>query len=120
MDVGQRLHHPVHDSVLHGLLGGEPAVPVAVAGDGLHALPGVLCGQPLDGPLDVLQVLRLDLDVRGGAADARRRWCIMIRAFGSAYRLPGGVPTVSRNWPMLAAKPMASVDTSFGISRIVS
>lgn len=46
-------------------------------------------------------------------------WCIMIRALGSANRLPCA-PTHSRNWPMLAAKPIASVDTSFGISRIVS
>ena len=46
-------------------------------------------------------------------------WCIMIRAFGSANRFPA-VPTVSRNCPMLAANPMASVETSFGISRIVS
>ena len=43
----------------------------------------------------------------------------MIRAFGSAQRFPFA-PTVSRNCPMLAANPMARVETSFGISRIVS
>ncbi|CAM5667273.1 hypothetical protein SHIRM173S_05209 [Streptomyces hirsutus] len=43
----------------------------------------------------------------------------MIRALGRANLLPGA-PTLSRNWPMLAANPMASVETSLGISRIVS
>lgn len=46
-------------------------------------------------------------------------WCIMIRAFGSAHRFPR-VPTLSRNCPMLAANPTASVDTSLGMSRMVS
>ena len=46
-------------------------------------------------------------------------WCIRIRLCGSANRLPG-VPAESRNWPMLAASPIASVATSFGISRMVS
>ena len=46
-------------------------------------------------------------------------WCIMIRACGVAYRLPL-VPAQSRNWPMLAASPMATVDTSFGMNSIVS
>ena len=46
-------------------------------------------------------------------------WCISTRACGSAYRLPG-VPAESRNWPMLAARPIASVLTSLGMSRIVS
>ena len=41
------------------------------------------------------------------------------RECGRAYRLPG-VPADSRNWPMLAASPMARVLTSFGINRIVS
>ena len=40
---------------------------------GLLGLAGVLGGDPLDGPLGELQVLRLDLDVGGGPADARRR-----------------------------------------------
>ena len=46
-------------------------------------------------------------------------WCISTRECGRAYRLPG-VPAESRNWPMLAASPIASVLTSLGISRIVS
>ena len=40
-------------------------------------------------------------------------------ACGRLNRLPG-VPAHSRNWPMLAASPMASVLTSFGMSRMVS
>ena len=40
-------------------------------------------------------------------------------ACGKLNRLPG-VPAHSRNWPMLAARPMASVLTSLGMSRIVS
>ncbi len=46
-------------------------------------------------------------------------WCSRIRACGSACRLPG-VPADSRNWPALAAIPIASVATSLGISRITS
>ena len=46
-------------------------------------------------------------------------WCIRTCACGRANRLPG-VPAQSRNCPMLAASPMASVLTSLGISRIVS
>ena len=38
-------------------------------------------------------------------------WCIMIRACGSAYRLPC-VPAHSRNWPIDAAMPIANVATS--------
>ena len=32
-------------------------------------------------------------------------WCIMIRACGSAYRLPAA-PAQRRNWPIEAASPM--------------
>ncbi len=46
-------------------------------------------------------------------------WCIMIRALGRANRLPG-VPAPRRNWPMQAANPTARVETSLGMSRIVS
>ena len=46
-------------------------------------------------------------------------WCIMIRACGSANRLPG-VPAQSRNWPIEAAMPMAMVATSFLMYCIVS
>ena len=46
-------------------------------------------------------------------------WCIMIRACGRAYRLPGA-PAVSRNWPIDAANPTAHVATSDGTSCIVS
>ncbi len=46
-------------------------------------------------------------------------WCIRIRLCRSANRLPG-VPADSRNCPALAAIPSASVETSLGISRIVS
>ena len=46
-------------------------------------------------------------------------WCIMIRACGRLDRLPA-VPAQSRNCPMLAAMPIASVETSFGMSCIVS
>ena len=46
-------------------------------------------------------------------------WCIMIRACGRLKRLPDE-PAVSRNWPMLAANPIARVDTSLGISAMVS
>ena len=46
-------------------------------------------------------------------------WCMSTRACGSASRLPG-VPAVSRNWPALAAQPIAIVATSFGMARITS
>ena len=46
-------------------------------------------------------------------------WCIRMRVFGSAKRLPG-VPAVSRNWPIEAAMPMAMVTTSFLMNCIVS
>ncbi len=46
-------------------------------------------------------------------------WCIMIRACGSAERLPG-VPADSRNCPIDAAMPIAVVATSHGIRFIVS
>ena len=38
-------------------------------------------------------------------------WCIRIREWGRANRLPGA-PAQSRNWPMLAARPKQMVDTS--------
>ncbi len=40
-------------------------------------------------------------------------------ACGKLNRFPAA-PAHSRNWPMLAASPMASVLTSLGISRMVS
>ena len=46
-------------------------------------------------------------------------WCIMIRLCGSAYRLPL-VPAQSRNWPIEAASPMATVATSLEIQFMVS
>jgi hypothetical protein len=46
-------------------------------------------------------------------------WCIMIRLCGSAYRLPL-VPAQSRNCPIEAASPMATVATSLEIQFIVS
>ena len=46
-------------------------------------------------------------------------WWSSTRACGRAYLLPG-VPAESRNWPALAAIPIARVLTSLGISRITS
>ena len=46
-------------------------------------------------------------------------WWIRISAFGSAKRLPG-VPALSRNWPIEAARPMAMVTTSFLMNCMVS
>ena len=46
-------------------------------------------------------------------------WCMRTRACAMTFRLPG-VPALSRNCPALAASPIASVATSFGISRMVS
>jgi hypothetical protein len=78
----------VDHAVLFRLLGGEPPVPVAVAGDGLLALAGVLGGDPLDGLFHELVVLGLDRDVAAVPAMPADGWCIMIRAFGSAQRFP--------------------------------
>ena len=46
-------------------------------------------------------------------------WCIMIRACGSAYRLPL-VPAQSSSWPIDAAMPIATVATSLSMNCIVS
>ena len=46
-------------------------------------------------------------------------WCIMICACGSARRLPRW-PAESRNCPIEAARPMATVDTSGSIHCMVS
>ena len=46
-------------------------------------------------------------------------WCIMIRACGRAYRLPGA-PAQSRNCPIEAARPMATVATSLVTNCMVS
>ncbi len=46
-------------------------------------------------------------------------WCIMIRLCGSANRLPF-VPALRRNWPIEAARPIATVATSFDIHCMVS
>src|SRR5882757_5780066 len=64
-------HDAVQQPVLLGLLGGEPAVAVGVLGDLLEGLPGVLGDQLGHPALGVQQLLGLDLDVRGGAAQAR-------------------------------------------------
>src|SRR6478735_4189913 len=62
----------VDEAVVLGLLGGVPAVTVAVADDRLHGLAGVVGGDLRHPRLRAEQVLRLDLDVRGGTADAGR------------------------------------------------
>ena len=46
-------------------------------------------------------------------------WCIITRACGVAYRLPG-VPALRRNWPIEAAIPIATVATSLGTHCMVS
>src|ERR1022692_4401211 len=46
-------------------------------------------------------------------------WCISTWVCGRLNRLPAA-PAHSRNWPMLPARPIASVRTSLGIRRIVS
>ena len=46
-------------------------------------------------------------------------WCIMMRLCGSAKRLPLA-PADSRNWPIDAARPMATVATSLEIHCMVS
>src|SRR4051794_18765395 len=65
--------HIVDEAVLLGLLGGEPAVPVGVSLDLLERLSGVLADQLEQHLLDVQRLLRLDLDVGGGAAHAAGR-----------------------------------------------
>ncbi len=46
-------------------------------------------------------------------------WCIMIRACGSAYRLPGA-PQASSTCPIEATRPIAYVATSLLMKFIVS
>ena len=70
------------------------------------------CGHLL---LDVEHLLGLDLDVGGRAADAARGLVhhdAGVRAWRSACP---GVPADSRNWPIEAAMPIATVATSLGI-----
>ena len=46
-------------------------------------------------------------------------WCMSTRACGVMYRLPLA-PAVRRNWPMEAARPVATVTTSGRTYCIVS
>jgi len=71
-DVWDRLEDPIHEAVVPRLLGGEPAVPVRVPGDGRELLPGVFGNQPVHHGLGVFQVLGLELYVDRGALDAGR------------------------------------------------
>ena len=96
------------EPVVPGLLGGEPAVPVAVPLDRLDVCPVCSAVSRCSSRLGVLQVLGLDLDVGRGAADAGRALVHQDPRVRQANRLPG-VPAVSRNWPMLAARPIARV-----------
>src|SRR5882757_243580 len=68
--VRGREHDAVQQPVLLGLLCGEPAVAVGVLGDLLEGLSGVLGDQLGHPALGVQQLLGLDLDVGGGAAEA--------------------------------------------------
>jgi hypothetical protein len=69
--------------------------------------------------LGVGHLLGLDGDVGGLALHAAEGWCIMIRAWGSAKRLPGS-PAHSRNWPIDAPRPMQMVPTSGWTNCMVS
>src|SRR3712207_8822606 len=59
----------VDEAVPAGVFGGEPAVAVGVALDLLDALPGVLCPQLVDVPLEAPEHVGLDGDVRLRPAD---------------------------------------------------
>src|SRR5690606_16113974 len=99
-DVEGALQHLVDEPVLPGLLRGEPAVPVGVLLDLLHALPGVEGDPLLEHLLHVQQVVGEDPDVGGGSADAaaglvhhhpgvRQREALARRA-GAEQELPHG------------------------------
>src|SRR5699024_8672098 len=63
----------VDEAVLLGLIGSEPAVPVGVLVDLLHAVAGLLGGQFGHGALHVQDQVRVDPDVGGGTADSAGR-----------------------------------------------
>ena len=65
-------------------VGGEPAVAVGVGLDALERLAGELGVEPVHLLLRQGELLGLDGDVGGAAADAADGWCIMIRACGRA------------------------------------
>ena len=57
----------VDEAVFESLLSREPAIPIRVGLDLLHALAGVLRDELGHGLLDVQRLFRLDPDVGGGA-----------------------------------------------------
>src|SRR5690349_21114337 len=63
----------VHEPVVLRLLGGEPAVAVAVLDDLLDRLPGLVRGDPRQLLLPLVEQVGLDRDVRRRAADTGRR-----------------------------------------------
>src|SRR4051794_1942149 len=72
-DVAGGADDVVDEAVLLRLLRGEPAVPVGVALDGVDGLAAVGRDQLGHLPLDVQDLLGLDLDVGRRAADAAER-----------------------------------------------
>src|SRR6185437_17163361 len=117
--VVEPFHDVVDDPVVAGLLGAEPVVPQAVLLDPVDRLPGVLRDQPRHRGPGAFELLGVDLDVGAVPPKPAEPWCISTWACGRLNRLPL-VPAQSRNWPMLPARPMASVLTSLGISCIAS
>ena len=71
-DLAERVHDPVDEPVLAGLGGGVPVVVQRVVEDPRHRLAGVLGDEPEHGVDRVPQVVGLDLDVDGAAADPGR------------------------------------------------
>ena len=110
----------VDDPVVAGLLGGEPAVPVAVARRSPRPVRPVSAARiSSDCRFMYSQFsawMAMSIAVPPMPADG---WCIMIRLCARLIRLPW-VPEASSTWPMLAANPMATVTTSLGISFMVS
>src|SRR5919199_843236 len=72
-DLAGGLDDVVDEPVLEGLGRGEPAVTVGVPGDRLDRLAALLGSELRHRALHVQDELGLDLDVRGGAADAAER-----------------------------------------------
>src|SRR4029453_10185432 len=72
-DVAGGAGHVVHEAVLQRLLGGEPAVAGVGLLDRLDRLAGVRGDELRHLPLDVKDLLGLDLDVGGRAAAAAAR-----------------------------------------------
>ncbi len=88
--VVEPLHDVVDEPVVAGLLGAEPAVPQAVAGHRFLGLAGVLRDQPGHRGSRPFQLLGVDLDIGGGAAEAGRALVHQHLSVRQAEPLAGG------------------------------